>query len=250
MFSKQPGVYCFKNTVNNKVYIGSAQCLNARINKHLKARDSNPHLQNAIGHYGIDSFCITYQVLETKEEALCLEQMLLDYIFKLNISCYNIANKVSGGCVGTKENHRKLCSKGNGSKAKVRYSLEVNNPEIIYTFKSSYEAEAFTKVLNKYISTACKTASPCNSELGRWLFSDVSKADLINKFNNLTKAQIKGAGNKKFILINNKTQQESQIFNSVYEPLKQGLKVNPSNLSMCLMGKLKTVNGYRVSLVI
>jgi predicted GIY-YIG superfamily endonuclease len=146
---KQPGVYCFKNTVNNKVYIGSAQCLYTRINQHHKDRGSSPHLQNAIKHYGIDSFCITYQVLETKEEALCLEQMLLDYIFKLNIDCYNISKIAIGILLGDYSGHNKHL-------AKPVYALEVNNSDTLHTFKSSNKAAEVTKVNRGNVSASCK----------------------------------------------------------------------------------------------
>jgi group I intron endonuclease len=252
VFPKQPGVYCFKNTVNNKVYIGSAQCLYTRINMHLKAKYSNRHLQSAIKYYGIDSFCITYQVLETKEQALCLEQMLLDYIFKLSINCYNIADKVSGGCIGTKENHRKLSYTNKGYNAKVRYALEVNSPNKIYTFKSSYEAANFTGVPQGRVPYSCKNAKPYNGS-GRWLFSDISIDDLKAKFNNLTKKEIKGINNyysKGFILINKVTSVSSEIFYSICELQRKNPKINPGQLCNCLLGNRKTVNGYYVTLCI
>jgi hypothetical protein len=80
----------------------------------------------------------------------------------------------------------KICEKGGGSKAKVRYALEV--------------------------SSSCKTAKPENGN-GRYLFSDVSIDDLKAKFNNLTKAEIKGANTsrdktKGFILINKVTREQ------------------------------------------
>jgi group I intron endonuclease len=183
MFPKQAGVYCFKNTVNNKIYIGSAQCLHTRINNHLKNQSSNPHLQNAIKHYGINTFCITYQVLKTKEEALCLEQMLLDYIFKLNIDCYNISISATDGKVlADYSNHGLSCEKGGGCKAKITYGLEVNNPEQIQFFKSKYEAAKITKVFQGEVHKSCKNIKPTNGQ-GRWLFSDVSIEDLQTKFN-------------------------------------------------------------------
>ncbi len=96
--------------------------------------------------------------------------MLLDYIFKLNIDCYNIADKAAGGCVGSKENHQKLCEASGGFKAKVRFALEVKQPEIIYTFETGVEAAKFTGVPQCNITHSCKDAKPYNSESGRWLF--------------------------------------------------------------------------------
>jgi predicted GIY-YIG superfamily endonuclease len=192
-YPNQPGVYCFKNIINDKVYIGSTQCLYNRLNQHLKNKDSNQHLQNAIKHYGINSFCITYQVLKTSDQALCLEQMLLDYIFKLKISCYNIASTVGGGKVRVcYKNHKQLSEAGGSSKSKNKYGLNVFQPDTIYSFSSGVEASYFIKVSTGNICYSCKNVKPYNSELGRWLFSDVSIEDLKFKFNNLTQKEIKG----------------------------------------------------------
>lgn len=54
------GIYCFVNTVNNKIYIGSAKDLYIRLIEHLNNRKSNTALQDAFLKYGLDkfSFCI------------------------------------------------------------------------------------------------------------------------------------------------------------------------------------------------
>jgi group I intron endonuclease len=231
IYPNYPGAYCFWNKISNKIYVGSALNLNNRINNHLKAKNSNQHLQNAIRHYGINSFCITYQVLETKEEALCLEQMLLDYIFKLNIPKYNLSANASGGA---------------GLNSLLIYALNVEKPKNTYIFKSRLEAKTFTKVSRINIWRSCKDAQPENGD-GRWLFSDISEKDLIYKFNNLKQKEIKGSNiNRAFILINKKTLEKSQIFYSAYEPLQQGYKINVGNLGSCLLGNRKSVGGYNV----
>lgn len=58
----QGGVYCFINTLNGKLYIGSAKDLYLRLVEHLSNRKSNIALQNAILKYGLESF--NYGVLE------------------------------------------------------------------------------------------------------------------------------------------------------------------------------------------
>jgi group I intron endonuclease len=105
----QPGVYCFWNKINNKVYVGSAQDLTDRLKKHFNSRSSNIHLQNAIKKYGLEAFHISQVKTETHADALQLEQRCLDYLFGKDKLRYNIADKVSGGCIGSKENHTKLC---------------------------------------------------------------------------------------------------------------------------------------------
>jgi group I intron endonuclease len=233
IYPQNPGTYCFLNKVNNKVYIGSAQCLYNRINNHLNGKQSNLLLQRAIKKYGLISFNIIYVITESHAEAKMQEQLMLDYLFQNNVPKYNISAYAYGG---------------DGSNAKVRYALEVNNPSIIYTFKSSIEAAAFTKGSTGHIASSCKNAKPLNGS-GRWLFSDVSIDDLKAKFNKLTQAKIKGINNYSngFILINKITKKQSQVFYTIYEPQKQGYNINPGNLSQCLLGNLRTVNGYYVT---
>ena len=256
MFPKLPGVYCFKNSINNKVYIGSAQCLSARINNHINNRNSNPHLQNAIKKHGLKVFNIAYVTTKTHAEALMQEQLILDYLFQNDVPKYNLSLSATGGkTLADYSNHAKISEKGGGSNSKVRFALEVKDPSSIYSFKSSYEAAEFTKVPRSKIPYSCKNAKPENSESGRWLFSDVSIDDLKTRFNNLTRAEIKGSNNTRdkdrgFILINKITGEQSQVFYSVYEPQRQGYKIFGSNLSQCLLGNGRTINGHYVSLCI
>lgn len=62
------GIYCIKNTVNNKVYIGKAKCIHRRIKKHITALNTcdthseNDHLIKAWHKYGRENF--EYSVLE------------------------------------------------------------------------------------------------------------------------------------------------------------------------------------------
>jgi hypothetical protein len=62
VLKNQGGVYCFINTVNGKLYIGSAKDLYLRLIEHLSNRKSNIALQNAMLKYGLEKF--NYGVLE------------------------------------------------------------------------------------------------------------------------------------------------------------------------------------------
>lgn len=240
MYPQQPGTYCFLNIINNKVYIGSTQCLNTRINHHIKGIKSNKYLQRSIDKYTINNFKISYVITETQTEALIQEQLMLDYLFQNNVPKYNLNPNAVGGA---------------GLTAKIRFALEVNNPETIYIFKSSIKAENFTGVASGNIFRGCKAANPENGK-GRWLFSDVSEADLKTKFKFLEHKKLIGnketnnSRNKKqgFKLINKKTGEISQIFYKLEEPLIYGYKIHVGNLSQCLLGNRKTVNGYQIYL--
>lgn len=64
------GIYCIKNTVNNKIYVGKSINIYGRIKQHItqlnhKSKDENYHLIQAWHKYGRNSF--TYEVLEYLE---------------------------------------------------------------------------------------------------------------------------------------------------------------------------------------
>lgn len=87
---KNSGIYCFKNSVNNKVYIGSSKSLDFRRRQHLSDLRCNNHsnirLQNFVNKYGID--VLEYEVLEycDIEDLTTIEQKYLDlYSNKFNI---------------------------------------------------------------------------------------------------------------------------------------------------------------------
>ena len=54
------GIYCIRNTINNKRYIGCSRNISKRLNRHKNLLMSNKHfnykLQNDFNTYGIDSF--------------------------------------------------------------------------------------------------------------------------------------------------------------------------------------------------
>ena len=61
------GIYCLKNTLDNRCYVGSAQKLNYRLWNHkhklIKGTHANNILQNFVNKYGIDS--IYFEILES-----------------------------------------------------------------------------------------------------------------------------------------------------------------------------------------
>lgn len=73
---EQVGIYCIRNTKNNKVYIGSSNNLQRRLRDHRtelnKGRHINDHLQKSWERYGED--CFEFSILECCQEAKLLQR--------------------------------------------------------------------------------------------------------------------------------------------------------------------------------
>lgn len=98
---KQTGVYIIKNTVNNKIYIGSSSHnINNRITVHKRFLKQNKHentyLQACYNKYGENTF--TFEILElcNKESCIEREQYYLDLYqsYKRDVG-YNINEKAN-----------------------------------------------------------------------------------------------------------------------------------------------------------
>jgi group I intron endonuclease len=77
-----PGIYCIRNILNNKLYIGQAKDLFDRERRHrysLKAGDhDNSHLQRAYNKYGKDAFEFEVLLYCEVEELTKYEQIFVD----------------------------------------------------------------------------------------------------------------------------------------------------------------------------
>lgn len=77
IFKMIPGIYCIKNIVTNKVYIGSSETVSSRITSHkytLKCnKHSNKYLQRSYNKHGILSFEYLILIYCEKDELLKYE---------------------------------------------------------------------------------------------------------------------------------------------------------------------------------
>jgi group I intron endonuclease len=137
----QSGIYCIRNKVNNKVYIGKAKCIYRRIRQHInllnkRSKDENNHLINAWHKYGRENF--EYFVVEYVPFDLLKTQELY---WQMSYNCtdrnkgYNIRLDSETNCIVSKETRNK-CSeaqikrfKDSKERLKVSHNYWKDNPE-------------------------------------------------------------------------------------------------------------------------
>lgn len=115
----KPGVYQIRNTVNNKLYIGSSKDLfNRKYNGHFKRLKKhthpNEHLQKAYILYGEENF--VFEIIEfcSLEQLLDKEQYWIDELNVLNRDYgYNIKPYTTSGKL-TEESRHKISLKAKG----------------------------------------------------------------------------------------------------------------------------------------
>lgn len=107
------GIYCIKNLINEKIYIGYSRDILNRWKQHCRKsrrNDSNTYLYNAMNYYGLENFSL--QILEICKEGE-LQKKEKYWIDKLNSNNRNIGyNMTAGGdgnyTIGEENNNAKL----------------------------------------------------------------------------------------------------------------------------------------------
>jgi len=99
------GIYCIKNVITNKMYIGSSINISKRFYHHKKMLLNNIHhsikLQNSYNKHGIDNF--VFEILEIVDDKLKLIETEQKYIDTYNtFKCGYNSRAVANSPLGTK----------------------------------------------------------------------------------------------------------------------------------------------------
>ena len=170
------GIYCIKNIVNNKVYVGKSKNIYKRIHQHLydlrnnRIKNENSYLLNSWNKYGNENF--EYFVLEflEQDENLVKERELywMNELNSLNKEFgYNLRQDSSTNMITHKETSLKISNRlkdewSNGIREKHGEKLSKNwneNPnrkiiqsKIMKTNLTKYKYKIYT-LDNKYLGT-------------------------------------------------------------------------------------------------
>lgn len=146
-FARSSGIYVIRNSINDKVYVGSAMQFRKRFNVHTSNLRKNIHhsplLQNFVDKYGIDklSFNIMLVCDYDKEVIYRHEQNFIDLLEACNREKgFNISTTAQGGNGGNKygKNTCKFCKKSFNKRTKkqayctLECYLKVNAKRQIY----------------------------------------------------------------------------------------------------------------------
>lgn len=120
---KKCGIYCIRNTVNNKVYIGKSKNIYKRIIQHkhllkIRSKDENEYLINSYHKYGDNNFeYFVLEFLDNNEELVAKREL---YWMKI----YNSLNPQKGYNLRSDSNSRMIVHKKTKNKITKRLKKE------------------------------------------------------------------------------------------------------------------------------
>lgn len=197
-FTNESGIYCFKNLINNKCYIGQAINLKKRLRAHFSAykgnRNLNLALYKAFHKYGIenfDIFIVEFVDPNTSNLKEVLDSLEKKYIKEYNSYGENGYNMTIGGDAGvlglkmTEEQRKKIskeASKINERNKKRIFARNLSEPKY-YKGLTYVEASEKSGISRQVISKICNKTNKYPYSKG-WTFA----FDEITLFNNCADA--------------------------------------------------------------
>jgi group I intron endonuclease len=129
----QSGVYAIINSINRKIYIGSAATLNTRFNRHLfdlkNGKHHSRHLQRSYRKHPEAFEFFVIELVQDQKRLLEREQFWIDFYQSINPnSGYNISPR-AGSCLGVKHSkesrlNMSIASKGKKKSPEIRERMK------------------------------------------------------------------------------------------------------------------------------
>lgn len=156
MITQQPGIYRIRNTVNDKVYVGSAASLRRRWYEHRsqlkRGAHSNGYLQRAWNRYGEAAFVFEPLFICAKDMLLFYEQRALDTL----APDYNLT-PTAGSSLGVKHSAETRARMSAANKGKTI------SPEHLNALLASRRGHPISEE-HKEAIRAKATGRPCSEE--------------------------------------------------------------------------------------
>lgn len=149
MTSTASGIYCIRNLVNNKRYIGSSVNLKNRRREHFKDLRLNKHhcvaLQRAFNKYGMGNFIFEIIMhVKNKKKLLFFEQKCMDaYSPEYNTS------KVAGSCLGVKHSKEAVLKNSLNNRGEKNAKAKLKDSDIFIIIELS-KHENISHIAKKY----------------------------------------------------------------------------------------------------
>ncbi len=167
------GVYCIRNVINRKVYIGSAAIsFRRRWNEHkgklLKGSHGNKHLQSAWDKYGAEAF--EFRILQVVgiEELLATEQAMIDFHKSAERRFgYNIA-PIAGSLLGHRhspESKAKIVTAQLGKKATPEHRAKISASNMGHHVSDETRAKIAEKARNRKASPQTRAKMSASHKL-------------------------------------------------------------------------------------
>ena len=151
-FKDMIGIYCIKNKINGKVYIGSSNNIERRFKRHKTELNTNSHsnkyLKKAYKKYGKDNFEFIILELCTQEELISKEIFYINKYEALdNTKGYNLSIPIKHPTITSNSNYRSILSEAKKGKMPSNYQ---EMRKIRWVKIKVYENDIFKGIYNSF----------------------------------------------------------------------------------------------------
>lgn len=236
------GIYCIRNILNNKTYIGSSKDIQNRKVDHFhrlnKNIHPNNHLQKSYNKYCKENFLFEIVEICSIDNLLIREQYYIDLLKPK----YNIRQKAESN-LGTKwsEEAKRKASIKQTKECRERWGISIiclHEDGILYCRFDSIAQAA--EHFNTSTGNILQILKGQKKSYNKFIFIRESEYD---KNKDYKVVRNYGKYLQKQVKMYDKTMNLMKIFQSPNEACKQ-MNIKRSTLSMCLIGKNKTAGGY------